>query len=187
MGRITVLPGAQLLPYDDQCDRFVCFAQSSDQIVVTNPLGQRLDSLMSNLSVLLECPHRRLVLLSSGSATVCLPTGTSTISRTIWPSVLEQYGYMSKDTCGLIPLGTMCTVSSTGFKWDLDKQELRFGGLVSSSNELVACEATVTTTAPLLFTLVLEHDTCSESPFDGACNAAARSTDNAILPTPSAG
>ncbi len=146
----------------DRSDSLIPLQQLTDQIVVTNPLGQRLDSLMSNLSVLLECPNRRLVLLSSGSATACLPTGTSTITRTIWPPVLEQYGYTSKDTCGLIPLGTSCTVSSTGFKWDLDEQELRFGGLVSSSNELPACKATVTTTAPLLFTLVLEHDTCSE-------------------------
>ena len=66
-------------------------------------------------------------------------------------------------TCptGLLPVGGRCdSVSTTGLRWDLDEQAMEFGGLVSSSNELLrgkggAMQVDVATSDPLLWTTVV--------------------------------
>jgi thiamine pyrophosphokinase len=57
--------------------------------------------------------------------------------------------------CGLIPVDGACkSVASTGLKWDLSAgMTLRFGLLVSTSNEATADEVTVQTDKPLLWTM----------------------------------
>ncbi|KAH7708721.1 thiamine pyrophosphokinase [Aphelenchoides avenae] len=56
--------------------------------------------------------------------------------------------------CGLVPFCQRPTkVSTTGFRWNLEDAVMEFGGLISTSNEIVANCLTVTTTAPLIFTV----------------------------------
>jgi thiamine pyrophosphokinase len=56
-------------------------------------------------------------------------------------------------TCGLIPLGAPCErVTTTGFQWNLSNQPTAFGGLVSTSNRIVAPTVTVVASSPLIFT-----------------------------------
>jgi thiamine pyrophosphokinase len=56
-------------------------------------------------------------------------------------------------TCGLIPIsGAVDSVTTTGFKWDLHQDASAFGGLVSTSNRVMAETVTVTASHPLVFT-----------------------------------
>jgi thiamine pyrophosphokinase len=68
-------------------------------------------------------------------------------------SVSEQVIVGEGPTCGLIPIGGRCeAVRTTGLKWNLNgDMPLEFGGLVSSSNRIVARVVTVKTSSPLLF------------------------------------
>jgi thiamine pyrophosphokinase len=56
-------------------------------------------------------------------------------------------------TCGLIPIGgAVDSVTTVGFKWDLHEHATAFGGLVSTSNRVMAETVTVTSSHPLVFT-----------------------------------
>lgn len=59
----------------------------------------------------------------------------------------EEWSY-----CGLIPLEGSTTVSSEGLHWNLDNTELKYGGLVSTSNYPESGSVKVTTDKPLIFT-----------------------------------
>ena len=68
-------------------------------------------------------------------------------------------------TCGLLPIGGKCDkVHTSGLRWNLRGEPLEFGGLVSSSNQLLAdpetglAEVHVSTTHPVVWTTVLRPD-----------------------------
>ncbi|KAI1730669.1 ATPase family associated with various cellular activities (AAA) domain-containing protein [Ditylenchus destructor] len=59
--------------------------------------------------------------------------------------------------CGLIPFCQNETrVTTRGFRWDLDNQNMEFGGVISTSNEVVNERLQVQTSAPLIFTFQLK-------------------------------
>lgn len=58
--------------------------------------------------------------------------------------------------CGLIPLfGPVNATTTSGFKWNVNGHEMRFGSLVSTSNVVDSTELKVKSNGPLLFTLTL--------------------------------
>ncbi|PIK33414.1 thiamine pyrophosphokinase 1-like protein [Apostichopus japonicus] len=59
-------------------------------------------------------------------------------------------------TCGLFPLGGKCeAITTTGLKWNLNQDQMEFGGLISSCNtyEKDATEVTVENNSPILWTM----------------------------------
>lgn len=55
---------------------------------------------------------------------------------------------------GLIPIVGPCSdVTTSGLKWDVTHAELRFGGLISTSNMALSESVSISTNAPLLWTM----------------------------------
>ena len=60
--------------------------------------------------------------------------------------------------CGLIPLQGPAVATSRGLRWNLDATEMRFGGLVSTSNIIEGEEVWVETDADLIWTAELREE-----------------------------
>jgi thiamine pyrophosphokinase len=117
-------------------------------VVAVGAFGGRLDQEMANINMLFtwaaEPRFARLLLMGKHSVAFALGPGRH---RIICDRELESGG------CGLIPIFAPCArVTTRGLRWDLQESELRFGGLVSSSNEVMDDEVWITTDQPLLWT-----------------------------------
>uniref|UniRef100_A0A7S2FHH2 Thiamine pyrophosphokinase n=1 Tax=Haptolina brevifila TaxID=156173 RepID=A0A7S2FHH2_9EUKA len=118
-------------------------------VVAYGAIGGRLDQQMANLNMAYsyKC-FRDFFLVSDHSLAFVLQPGSH---------VIEPNRQVEDGTCGLIPLGSRCEgVRTTGLRWNLDGVcALEFGGLISSSNEIVEAQVTVQTSTPLLWTTSL--------------------------------
>ena len=127
-------------------------------VVAFGAFGDRFDHELASINVLHR--HRcfeRLILMGERMTATLLPPGRHHIQ----PNALIE-----GPTCGLLPIGGPCdAVWTSGLRWDLDGERLEFGGLVSTSNQMLSDPATgalepisVTTTHPLVWTTVLRPD-----------------------------
>jgi thiamine pyrophosphokinase len=65
--------------------------------------------------------------------------------------------------CGLIPVHGASTVTTSGLRWNLDRQKMEFGGLISTSNEVASVSVSVESDLPILWTMsVKEPDASTE-------------------------
>jgi thiamine pyrophosphokinase len=126
-------------------------------VVAFGAFGDRFDHELSALNVLHRYRNFGRLLLMGERMTACLLGPGRHVLR---PSPLIE-----GPTCGLLPVGGPCeAVWTSGLKWNLRGEPLRFGGLVSSSNAMVPCaqtgrlEVTVTTTHPLIWSTVLRPE-----------------------------
>jgi len=125
------------------CDEAVVLGQFSG-------LGGRLDHTFGIIQSLFLAqaplgPFRK-VLCVSNEATMQLLLPESGPKQTI-----ESVEGCS---CGLVPIAGTCNeVTTTGLAWDLTKDRLGFGGLVSTSNQVALDEVVVTSDNPLLWTM----------------------------------
>ncbi|WRX09673.1 thiamine pyrophosphokinase [Theobroma cacao] len=118
-------------------------------ILVAGALGGRFDHEMGNLNVLCRFSSLRIVLLSDDSLIHLLPR-THQHEIHILSSIEGPH-------CGLIPIGMPSSSSTTtGLQWDLNETEMRFGGLISTSNIVTGEKVTVQSDSDLLWTISIK-------------------------------
>jgi thiamine pyrophosphokinase len=132
-----------------QHDNFADF----DYILVFGALGGRIDQEMANINMLFKYAvdpvfsGKRILLLDSENCLALLLPGK-------WRILLGEKDTERHSTCGLIPIGGACVVSSRGLGWNLSERVLEFGGLVSSSNFIDSSVVEIEVVKnPLLFSL----------------------------------
>lgn len=109
-------------------------------------IGGRFDHEGMAISCLYKYQEHSLIMLNDKSILTLLKAGSIEIP------VNERY---IGPTCGLIPFGMSCKVSSSGFVWNLNDDEMEMGKLISSSNRVLpgAIELVVETDNPIVFTI----------------------------------
>lgn len=119
-----------------------------DCIVALNAFGGRLDQEFANINTLFTAQRFEgsipVYLLSSQSILCLLQKGCH---------ILKVDSGFEGDHCGLVPIAGKCDcVSTTGLKWNLDKNPMSFGDLFSTSNTLSGeSSVTIETDNPLLW------------------------------------
>jgi thiamine pyrophosphokinase len=135
-----------------------CAVRRRWTVVAFGAFGDRFDHELASINVL----HRytkfaRLILMGERMTASLLMPGRH---------VLRPNALIEGPTCGLLPIGAGCdAVWTSGLRWNLRGEPLRFGGTISSSNQMLGDAATggiapvtVTTTHPLVWTTVLRPE-----------------------------
>ncbi|XP_047327524.1 thiamine pyrophosphokinase 1 isoform X2 [Impatiens glandulifera] len=118
-------------------------------ILVTGSLGGRFDHEVGNINVIHRFSSLRIILLSDDSLIHLLP-------RTHHHEIRIQSS-IEGPHCGLIPIGEpSLSTTTTGLKWNLTDTEMRFGGLVSTSNIVKEDRVTVKSDKDLLWTISIK-------------------------------
>jgi len=130
-----------------------------EAVVAFIEAGGRVDHIMGNFQTLalvsdLAPSLPPVFLCSSHSISWLLRPGKHTI---VVPAPSPEH-------CGLIPMDGKAMVSTSGLKWNLTNQPLRFGELISTSNSFSteAKEVFVETDSLLLWTMDLPQDFLTE-------------------------
>ncbi|KAK9084226.1 hypothetical protein Scep_030697 [Stephania cephalantha] len=119
-------------------------------ILVAGALGGRFDHEIGNINVLCRFSDIRIILLSDDCLIQLLPKSHHHEIH-ILPSVEGPH-------CGLIPIMTPSAISTTtGLKWNLDNTEMKFGGLISTSNIVQDEKITVQSDSDLLWTISIQQ------------------------------
>ena len=101
-------------------------------VLVLGALGGRFDHDMANINTLFKWTKHfdSLTLFSNENMVQLLEPGRHVI--------IPDRNLEEGPTCGLIPIGLpVDNITTNGLKWNLSKQTLNFGGLVSTSNRIV--------------------------------------------------
>ncbi|XP_023515266.1 thiamine pyrophosphokinase 1 isoform X1 [Cucurbita pepo subsp. pepo] len=118
-------------------------------ILVAGALGGRFDHEMGNVNVLCRFSSTRIILLSDDCLIHLLP-------RTHHHEI-HVHSSVEGPHCGLIPIGMPSgRTTTTGLQWDLTDTEMKFGGLVSTSNIVKGEKVTVQSDSDLLWTISLK-------------------------------
>ena len=116
------------------------------RVVVLGGLGGRFDQDMANINSLFKWSQyfTSLTILSRENKIQLVGAGTTELMPDL---------NFEGPTCGIIPVGGGAEqVSTTGLKWNLKGDEIKFGGLISTSNEITGKSVTIKTTHPVLWT-----------------------------------
>ncbi|KAL1216575.1 Thiamine pyrophosphokinase 2 [Cardamine amara subsp. amara] len=119
------------------------------QILATGALGGRFDHEAGNINVLYLYPDTRIILLSDDCLIQLLPKTHR--------HEIHIHSSLQGPHCGLIPIGTpSANTTTTGLQWDLTNTEMRFGGLISTSNLVKGDKITVESDSDLLWTITIK-------------------------------
>ncbi|KAL0832635.1 hypothetical protein ABMA28_000831 [Loxostege sticticalis] len=107
-----------------------------DDVVTICQSSGRLDQILGNIQTLflakektLLRPNTRLYIMTDDAVSWLLCPGHHIIS------IPEPTRLHKRAWCSLVPIGATCTnMTTSGLKWNLDDEPLRFGELVSTSN-----------------------------------------------------
>ncbi|XP_068311457.1 thiamine pyrophosphokinase 1 isoform X1 [Pyrus communis] len=131
------------------CDSAPNLDKSNLCILVAGALGGRFDHEIGNINVLCRFSNIRITLISDDCLIHLLPR-THRHEIHIQSSVEGPH-------CGLIPIGMPSgSTTTTGLQWDLAETEMRFGGLVSTSNIVKGEKITVQSDSDLLWTISIK-------------------------------
>lgn len=118
-------------------------------ILVTGALGGRFDHEAGNLNVLYRFSSLRIILLSDDCLIQLLP-------RTHHHEIHIQSSVVGPH-CGLLPMGMPAFHTTTsGLKWNLNDTEMKFGGLLSTSNLVAGDIVSVRSDADLIWTISIK-------------------------------
>ncbi|XP_063824049.1 thiamin pyrophosphokinase 1 isoform X2 [Ostrinia nubilalis] len=107
-----------------------------DHVLTICQSSGRLDQILGNIQTLflatekaLLSPNTRVYIITDDAVSWLLCPGEHIIS------IPEQTRFHKRAWCSLVPIGETCSyVTTTGLKWNLVNQPLRFGEVVSTSN-----------------------------------------------------
>ncbi|KAL1558410.1 cAMP-dependent protein kinase subunit [Salvia divinorum] len=117
-------------------------------VLVAGALGGRFDHEVGNINVLCHFSSTRIVLLSDDCLIQLLPSSHHHEIH-IHPTIEGPH-------CGLVPIsGPSKSSTTTGLQWNLSDTEMRFGGLISTSNLVKDEIVTVQSDSDLLWTISL--------------------------------
>ncbi|KAM7527076.1 hypothetical protein LguiB_030486 [Lonicera macranthoides] len=115
-------------------------------ILVAGALGGRFDHEVGNINVLCRFSTTRIILLSEDCYIQLLPSSHH--------HEIHIQSSVEGPHCGLIPIsGPSGSTTTTGLQWDLTDTEMRFGGLISTSNIVKEDKITVKSDSDLLWTI----------------------------------
>ena len=131
-------------------------------VVVLGALGGRLDHIIAHLNNLYAFPHLDITLCGDGNLVRLLPRGRVAV---------RPHARLEGPTCGLVPLAAPAVATTRGLEWDLDATEMRFRGLISTSNVLAAPEVSVESDEELVWITEFAEDSRGGHAFSwGAAN-----------------
>nr|XP_027126672.1 thiamine pyrophosphokinase 1-like [Coffea arabica] len=123
--------------------------KSNLYILVVGALGGRFDHEIGNINVLYHFSSMRIILLNDDCLIQLLP-GTHHHEIHINPSIEGPH-------CGLAPFGMPSqSTTTTGLQWDLRNTEMKFGGLISTSNTAKGEIVTVCSDSDLIWTISIK-------------------------------
>ncbi|XP_047967392.1 thiamine pyrophosphokinase 1-like isoform X2 [Salvia hispanica] len=118
-------------------------------VLVAGALGGRFDHEVGNINVLCHFSSTQIVLLSDDCLIQLLPSSHHHEIH-IHPTIEGPH-------CGLVPIrGPSKSSTTTGLQWNLSDTEMRFGGLISTSNLVKDEIVTVRSDSDLLWTISLK-------------------------------
>lgn len=113
-------------------DTYVDILDLQHVVVICESSG-RFDQIIANINTLFKYnqqkPRPAVYILTSNSVTWLLPPTDEINMHEIYiPEVARKFW------CSLVPIGSEAIVKTTGLKWNLDDDVMKFGGIVSTSN-----------------------------------------------------
>ena len=128
---------------------------SKANAVLYGSLGGRVDQALSQLHQLYSLMQTDAIcdvfLITGDSLVMVLEEGAHQIEAPVCKGGFSKYA-------GIVPLTGPSNVTTTGFEWNLNGEELEFGKFVSTSNHIVSNEIGIITSAPVILTLNFDLD-----------------------------